>query len=537
MIDILLNAGAAGGLAVLLWYLSYPLSKKHFKASWHYAVLKIAAVFMAAPVSIFASAFNSIAVKVNTQHVPELPPVISIDAETINSVNSALSDFVFPSVPYSPPLRDGDTAVTGTAKSAAPDIPYLQIIWLIVAGVIFFCGAGKVHRFRKRIAAASCVIADREALEIFLKCKRCIGVRGTVSLRTSKYIKMPFVFGLIHPTVIFPETDMSADEIRIAFIHELTHIKNGDLWWKFIAFIISAVHWFNPFAHLLRCKISEVNEEYCDERIARTMTKEEILAYGNLILKIASDTTTPQVKFYSALSAPIKNLKRRLINMMNTKKSPKGIIVLSVIAAFIICSSAVIYAFAANISAPENPAPAAEENSDTDTEKADVLEESPDTESIVSSMGFNGEMYAIKWLTYDEFKAWIDKKKAELQRVPIAWYESALEKLRYGVVDVAMITVENIEHIYVFSDSERIRYNDLCYDIEWLTYDEFKAWIDKNKSELQDEQITWYAWYESALEDLKNDVYKAGIINVDNTERLIIQTYFTDISNLPPQNN
>ena len=56
--------------------------------------------------------------------------------------------------------------------------------------------------------------------------------------------------------------------------------------------------------------------------------------------------------------------------------------------------------------------------------------------------------------------------------------------------------------------------------IEWLTYDEFKTWLDRNKADLNDEQIEWY---ESQLEDLKNDAsYSIGKVIIENIEIIFV---------------
>lgn len=59
--------------------------------------------------------------------------------------------------------------------------------------------------------------------------------------------------------------------------------------------------------------------------------------------------------------------------------------------------------------------------------------------------------------------------------------------------------------------------------IEWLTYDECRTWLDNKKSELSDEDI---AWYESALENMKDGEGEAGKVNINNEEIMFI---FSDL--------
>jgi beta-lactamase regulating signal transducer with metallopeptidase domain len=300
-------------------------------------------------------------------------------------------------------------------------LPYLQIIWLITAAAVFSAGLCKMHRFKKQILTkSSSAGVDRETLELFLQCGRQLNMRGgRVNLRTSGYIKSPLAFGLINPFVILPSTGMSAAEKRLALTHELTHIKNGDLWLKFAASVISAVHWFNPLVHLLRRRLSVISEEYCDECVVKEMGRDERLLYGELLLKAVCGISAPQ--FCSTLSAQtknMKNIKRRLLNMMNLRKSRRSIVILSVVAAFMICSVAAAYAVTSNADAPviviENAADY--DLSETAAEIDDISEEiKNNSENTVPDLTEDTSTSRIEWWTYEEYSAWLEEYRIELQ--------------------------------------------------------------------------------------------------------------------------
>jgi len=253
-------------------------------------------------------------------------------------INSAFSDIVFPEIQYTQPID--------RIQPQSPDIPYLQIVWLAVMVSLLGIGLFKMRKSKREILNNSSDYIAPADLELFLQCKRDLKVCGRINLRSSQYIKTPLTFGFINPIVILPDTNMTDNEKKLSIIHELTHIKHGDLWLKFIAFVMSAVHWFNPFAHMLSRKLAVISEEYCDECVIKDMGADERISYAKLILKVISDITAPQ--FSSTLSASTKNIKRRLINMLKIKKSRKSVITLSIIIALIICSLAIVYAVARN---------------------------------------------------------------------------------------------------------------------------------------------------------------------------------------------
>jgi hypothetical protein len=140
---------------------------------------------------------------------------------------------------------------------------------------------------------------------------------------------------------------MSHDEKRLACLHELTHIKNGDLWLKFAVSIIVALHWFNPLARLLRREIDVVGEEYCDERAVIEMTEGERVLYGGLILKAASAPPVRRQRLCSMLSAAGRVVKRRLRKIGSPKK-PRVCKAASFASILAICSFAAVFSFAGN---------------------------------------------------------------------------------------------------------------------------------------------------------------------------------------------
>ena len=59
----------------------------------------------------------------------------------------------------------------------------------------------------------------------------------------------PFVMGLFRAKMFLPADypeRFSAQEQRWIMIHELTHIRRGDLWLRLVAEAFRALFWFNP---------------------------------------------------------------------------------------------------------------------------------------------------------------------------------------------------------------------------------------------------------------------------------------------------
>lgn len=328
MAKIIINASISGGIIILLWYLVYPVCKKVFNASWHYGVLKTAMFFMLFPVGMFIPVFNKVIGSMNTSlSENSLQP---IPAEIINGkpININIPDL---NISFSPE----QTEVLNNI------ITWFIYIWLTVIAALITVNICGWYKFNKAILRNSKNVTDLETYGLFLKCKKNVGVRGKVAFKSCECIKTPLVTGILKPIVILPDTEMNLEEKYLALMHELTHIKNGDLWFKFFAMLITVIHWFNPLSHLLCKKIYIISEEYCDEQVVKTLKKEERILYGNLILKTAVNFSAPGI--YMPLSQNQKNIKRRLLSMMKYKKSNRGIVCLSSIFMLIFISVSLIF--------------------------------------------------------------------------------------------------------------------------------------------------------------------------------------------------
>ena len=87
----------------------------------------------------------------------------------------------------------------------------------------------------------------------------------------------PFVTGLRNASVFLP-TDFlerfSAEEQRWIVIHELTHIRRGDLWLRFAAEVFRALFWFNPLVHVAVHALRQDQEYVCDQAVVSRCTRQ-----------------------------------------------------------------------------------------------------------------------------------------------------------------------------------------------------------------------------------------------------------------------
>ena len=101
----------------------------------------------------------------------------------------------------------------------------------------------------------------------------------------SDYIEVPFVYGIRKPKIYLP-SDIGREELDYVIAHERMHIIRKDYLFKFIAFLLVGVHWFNPFVWIaFRCMESDM-EMSCDEAVIQKMGTEKSADYATTLLHL-----------------------------------------------------------------------------------------------------------------------------------------------------------------------------------------------------------------------------------------------------------
>lgn len=154
----------------------------------------------------------------------------------------------------------------------------------------------------------------------------------------SDKVSSPFILGLISPKIYIP---FGLDEKTYSYViqHEKCHISRGDNYVKAIAFVLAAVHWFNPLCWLAFYLMSKDMETSCDETVL-SKNKNIKKEYSEALLSFAVESRGHRI---SPLCFSENSIKSRIKNILSFKKPKMAVS----IAVFILCL-AVIVGCAAN---------------------------------------------------------------------------------------------------------------------------------------------------------------------------------------------
>jgi beta-lactamase regulating signal transducer with metallopeptidase domain len=177
-------------------------------------------------------------------------------------------------------------------------------------------------------------------------------IRSKIKLRDAA-IPSPFVFGIFRPTVVMPSHAESRQDVCFALMHELLHIERKDLLTKTIAEIVAVLHWFNPFAWIIRNQVTLACENACDEAVAAKLNEDGRKGYAVAILDFMDYSAAPEPNYPPTLmsfSGDADHVKRRLKNIMRYKQMSRSVLIISICVILIVASAGILTAFSLALS-------------------------------------------------------------------------------------------------------------------------------------------------------------------------------------------
>lgn len=168
-------------------------------------------------------------------------------------------------------------------------------VWLMGAAGILLVALARQRRF-ERILRSRRPASDPHLLALVAR----LGQRASV-LKHVKIILMPAgtapaMVGIRQPKMLLPEdweTRFDERSLRHVVLHELFHVKQGDLLWNWIALAVQAVHWFNPLVWFVVSRFQADRELRCDAGALSQLSPTERLDYGHTLLRIQQTFFAP----------------------------------------------------------------------------------------------------------------------------------------------------------------------------------------------------------------------------------------------------
>lgn len=457
-------------------------------------------------------------------------------------------------------------AAQQTASAPAAQAPVWTIVWAVgvaVCAVVFAVAYGRCCReFRASFPVEN---------DVTRRWLQSHPLRRTIAIRQSGRISSPLTFGVLRPVILMPKKTDWTDETALRYVleHEFVHIQRFDVLSKLLLIAAVCVHWFNPLVWVMYVLANRDLELSCDETVLRRFGGDVRAAYARVLIRMeaARGGFAPLCNHFG------KNaIEERITAIMKTKR----ITIVSLgLAALLVAGTVTVFATSAKSGTSGTPVKAssafAEENAafagsgGTAVESGVPLQ--PDTEYTAAGISSEGRLWyyagqPVAMIYDDNDSIYMDEEAAgggylhvRRDSAGVISGVDVLTKEQFReLADQRMNAASDTTHeestlmSYVDPADGRTYYSfdggktfepltDAEFearfptpDAVWWTYDEYKAWLDNEKVELQsllgqtDGDYTWtqqkinetIALYESILKDIQNGVLYSKTVDGSN---------------------
>ncbi|HJZ89647.1 MAG TPA: M56 family metallopeptidase, partial [Gemmataceae bacterium] len=193
-------------------------------------------------------------------------------------------------------------------------------VWLTGSAIVLLVSVRRIIRFRAALrdshAAPPDIQAEAERLARAIGLRRCPIVL-LVPGRVWPALWMPGVFThqakLILPAGLLPLLD--ANQRSAVLAHELSHLKRGDPWARWLEIVACMVYWWHPLLGWFRRKLREAEEECCDLWVVAALGGRRSYATALVETVVYLNGPAPAPVLASG-AGPVKNLQRRVTMIM-----------------------------------------------------------------------------------------------------------------------------------------------------------------------------------------------------------------------------
>jgi len=276
ILKIFFSLSISGSIIALVLFALKPFLKDRFSKTWQYYIWLIVLIRLLIPFSVEVSIVGQL-----FSEADKLITAQNEVSESINENSTKIDNFV----PQSPQINNNETIQQEKTTNYWIEIKSaLWLIWLGIAVMLLVRKVTSYHSFVRYIKAGINELSDDKVLETFNTTCITIGLKKPLKIYINPLATSAMLVGIFKPFVVIPNIDISENELRNIFIHELTHYKRSDILYKWFTQLAVCLHWYNPLVYLVSREINKNCELSCDETIIRELDDNGKRSYGDTLL-------------------------------------------------------------------------------------------------------------------------------------------------------------------------------------------------------------------------------------------------------------
>lgn len=158
----------------------------------------------------------------------------------------------------------GESAHVNMSSPSLTWRAWLAGAYLTAALSLLGCRAYRYRTFRARCLALS--RPNEQTAGLVTNVCRRLGVRRIPTTRISHEPPVPFVMGVFRPVLVLSRRHLARhDELETVIVHEVAHLRRGDLLVRCLQRATEALLFFWPVVAWVNRRIDEAREQACDE--------------------------------------------------------------------------------------------------------------------------------------------------------------------------------------------------------------------------------------------------------------------------------
>lgn len=240
-------------------------------------------------------------------------------------------------------IRNADDADTEAASDRKiwQMLQNLWILWLVPALMMWVRKITIYQCFVRFLKAGSVPVDEISRLEILGHVIDQHRIHGKMELYQNSLTASPLLTGFFHPAIILTKAEISDTDFYYIVLHETTHYRRRDMFYKWLVQFTVCLHWFNPLVYVLARETDRLCELSCDEAVTKKLDPDEKRAYGDTLLRAMGaggcyNNPPVSVSLYEGKEL----LKERLGAIMRKNQKTGLTAVLSAIAAVLLMTGA-----------------------------------------------------------------------------------------------------------------------------------------------------------------------------------------------------
>lgn len=334
-----LSMSFSGGLLILILLLGKRWLKDKISRQWQYYIWLVVVLRLLLPfgpeVSLLRKTYQAVDLAVTrTDALPERQPAINIPEDIANAPAPAAG--LEQKKEYINSPSENDTSIRPFQDIAVLLTEHIWLIWLVAALILLIRKVTIYQSFMRYIRAGLTPVSDMELLDRLSVAAEQSGVKRPIELCVNPLVSSPLLIGFFHPCIVLPGTDVPEKDFSYIVLHELTHYKRRDMFYKWLIQVTVCLHWFNPLVHLMSREITRACEFSCDEAVLSKIGSCNAQNYGKTLLDaMAAIGKYKETIGAVTLSENKQMLKERLGAIMKFKGQSRAVKLLT--AALTLC--------------------------------------------------------------------------------------------------------------------------------------------------------------------------------------------------------